>query len=45
MNPSQLIKSIDKRMTDLKKELAELKKMKKNIKAGCGCFEELKITK
>jgi hypothetical protein len=45
MDPNQLKKSIEKRISDLKKELAELRRMKKNIKTGCGCYETLKITK
>jgi hypothetical protein len=45
MNPNELKKSIEKRMNDLKKELMELKRMKKSIKTGCDCYETVKITK
>lgn len=40
MNQVELVKEVDKKISVLKKELAELKRFKKSMKKDCGCAEK-----
>ena len=40
MSQLELSREVDKKINDLKKELAELKRYKKTLKKDCGCMEK-----